>query len=295
MLLRPSVSLQLTTNVSGTLMEAMLGRTVLSAFQSHHLHTSSSPLTRTAWSFTRPRNTGRKIELPRRLIDGSYYRNQQKGGRDPITGRCVIRHKGGGHQRNWRIVDKLRVPLHQPGEEPITIKDRILQIGYDPFRTGDIALVAGNGSNQTKLILAPHGLKVGDTITASRGEPPSVSRLIPGDAYPLKFLPAGTIVHSIERIPGEGAQLIQSGGMGAQITGRTETNVKLREVAKKKKTKGGERKFEVNSECLAVIGIVSNPGHNDLEIGKAGRNRWLNQRPKGMTGKDRWHNRPKRI
>jgi len=298
MLLRPCVSLHLTTKVACTWMEAVLARTVVSTLQSQHFHTSPSPFTRTSWSYTRPRNTGRKIDLPRRLIDGTYYRNQQKGGRDPITGRCVIRHKGGGHQRNWRIVDKLRVPLHQPGEEPITVKDRILQIGYDPFRTGDIALVAGNGSNQTKLILAPHGLNVGDTITASRGEPPSVSRLIPGDAYPLKFLPAGTIVHSIERIPGEGAQLIQAGGMGAMITGRTDTKVKLKEVAKKKtteKTKGRERKFELNQDCLAVIGLVSNPGHSDLEIGKAGRNRWLNRRPKGMTGKDRWHNRPKRI
>lgn len=300
MFLRPFVSLHVTyhATATSTLMECMMGRTFLATVQSRHFHTTPSAHTRTVWSYTRPRNTGRKIDVPKRLLDGSYYRNQQKAGRDPITGRVVIRHKGGGHQRNWRIVDKVRVPLHQPGEEPITIKDRILQIGYDPFRSGDIALVAGNGSRQTKLILAPHGLKVGDIVTASRGEPASVSRLMSGDAYPLRYLPVGTIVHSIERIPGRGAELCQSGGMGAIVTGKTEQIIQLTELGKKKtseKKKGKERKFAVSPDCLAVIGIVSNPGHSNLEIGKAGRNRWLNRRPKGQTGKDRWHHRPKRI
>lgn len=299
MLLRPCVSIQLTNYALSSIMEKLLGRTVVASLQTQHLHTTPCPLTRTQWSYTRPRDTGRKINVPKRLLDGNYYRNIQKGGRCPITGRIVIRHKGGGHSRNWRIVDKVRVPLHGTDEEPQTIKDRVLQIGYDPFRSGDLALVAGNGSNLTRLILAAHEMQVGDVITSSRGPPPSVSRMIPGDAYPLKYLPVGQIVNSMERRPGRGAQLIQSGGMGAMITGKTEAgNVLLIEMGKKKKNlkaKGKERRFELIGDCLAVIGIVSNPNHSDEPIGKAGRNRWLNRRPKGKTGKDRWHNRKKQI
>jgi len=298
MLVRPLVFANHTNHAVASLMETWFGRTVVATLRSQLLHTTPCTDTRTEWSLTRPRNTRRKVEVPKRLLDGKFYRNQQKGGRCPITGRVIIRHVGGGAQRSWRIVDKLRVPLHEEGAEPITIKDRVLQIGYDPFRSGDIALVAGNGSNVTKLILAAHEMKVGDIITSSRGPPLSVSRMIPGDAYPLKYLPIGTVVHSIELKPGQGAQLIQSGGMGAIIRGRTEKNVQLIELGKKKKTpktKGKERTFDLDANCLAAIGIVSNPGHSNIPIGKAGRNRWFNRRPKGQTGKDRWHNRPKRI
>jgi len=228
-------------------------------------------------------------------LDGTFYRNGQKSGRDPDTGRIVIRHKGGGHQRNWRIVDKVRVPLNVEGEEPVTIRDRVIQIGYDPFRSGNIALVAGSGSNQTKLILAPEGVQVGDILTSSRGPPEKVSRMKAGDAYPIGTIPTGTMVHAIESKPGQGSSYCQAAGMYAVVTRKTETKVYARECGERKKNKQDAKEFELDPRCLAAIGMVSNPGHADLEIGKAGRTRWLNGRPKGQTGKDRWHHRKKRV
>jgi len=271
-----------------TTFENIVGRSVIGLSSQRSLSVSSNDFGRTEWSYTRPRDTGRSISVPKRLKDGKYYRNQAKGGRDH-TGRILLRHKGGGAQRNWRIVDKVRVPLSEPGLEPITIKDRILQIGYDPFRTGDIALVAGNGSNQTKLILCPHETNVGDIITSSRGKPVSVARMIPGDAYPLEYLPLGTIVHSIEREVGKGGAYCCSAGTYATLQRKSETEAYLKESSKSRS------ELVVDKSCLAVIGRVSNPGQKFLPIGKAGRNRWLNKRPKGQTGKDRWHHRKKRV
>lgn len=271
-----------------TTVKNICGQSLISLSSQRFLSVSANDFGRTQWSYTRPRNTGRMIAVPKRLKDGKYYRNQSKGGRDH-TGRIVIRHIGGGAQRNWRIVDKVRVPLSMPGEEPKTIKDRILQIGYDPFRTGDIALVAGNGSNQTKLILCPHETKVGDIVTSSRGKPVSLARMIPGDAYPLEYLPIGTMVHSIEREVGRGGAYCCAAGTYAILIRKSETQAFLKESSKTRS------QLVVDKSCLAVIGKVSNPGQKFLPIGKAGRNRWLNRRPRGQTGKDRWHHRKKRV
>ena len=265
---------------------SLIGRSLIGFSHKRHISVSSNDFGRTQWSYTRPRNTGMRIDIPRRLRDGKYYRNQGKGGRGP-DGRIVIRHMGGGHQRNWRIVDKVRVPLPEPGEEPKTIKDRILQIGYDPFRTGNIALVAGNGSNQTKLILCPQDTEVGDIVTASRGKPASVARMIPGDAYPLEYLPLGTMVHSIERQAGGGGAYCCAAGTYAILFRKTEKEAFLKETSKTRS------KLVVDLNSLAVIGKVSNGGQRFLPIGKAGRNRWLNKKPRGQTGKDRWHHRKK--
>lgn len=241
---------------------------------------------RTKWADIRPRDTGMRIDLPRRLYDGKFYRNQMKSGRGP-DGRIKIRHKGGGHQRNLRIVDTVRVPVPQEGEEIKVVKDRILQIGYDPFRSGHIALVAGSGSNQTKLILCPYETKVGDIITSSRGPPASLARMIPGDAYPLRHLPLGTTVHNIERVVGEGGTYCRAAGMYAVLLRKTESEATLRCCGKSRP------EVTVPVDSLATIGRVSNINKKNEIIGKAGRNRWLNRKPKGQTGKDRWHHRKK--
>lgn len=273
---------------ANTTFENLVGRSLIGLSSQRDFSQTSNDLTRTQWSYTRPRNTGRVINVPKRLLDGKKYRNQSKGGRDH-TGRIVLRHLGGGRQRNWRIIDKVRVPALEPGVEPLTIKDRILQIGYDPFRTGDIALVGGSGSNQTKLILCPNETKVGDIITSSRGKPISIARMIPGDAYPLEHLPLGTMVHSIEREVGKGGAYCCAAGTYAVLTRKTETQAFLKERSKTRS------QLVVDKGCLAVIGKVSNPGQKYLPIGKAGRNRWLNKKPGGQTGKDRWHHRKKRV
>jgi len=256
------------------------------------LSTTATDLGRTQWSYTRPRDTHMELHVPRRLRDGKFYRNQGKSGRGE-DGRIKIRHKGGGAQRNWRIVDLVRVPsLHNESTmvdvHINSITDRILTIGYDPFRTANIALVAGSGSNKTRLILCPHETKVGDVITASRGKPASLARMIPGDAYPLEHLPISTMVHNIERIPGEGGHFCRAAGMYGTIIRKTpDGNVVLKCPGKNRP------QLIVNAKSLATVGRVSNIDQKHRVIGKAGRSRWLNRKPKGQTGKDRWHHRKK--
>jgi len=250
------------------------------------LSTTASHQGRTQWSYTRPRDTHMELYVPKRLRDGKFYRNRGKSGRGE-DGRIKIRHKGGGAQRNWRIVDMVRVPLHEENEPVKTITDRVLAIGYDPFRTANIAMVAGDGSNQTKLILCPHEMKVGDVITASRDKPISLARMIPGDAYPLQHLPISTMVHNIEREPGLGGHFCRAGGMYGTIIRKMDGNVVLKCPGKNRP------QITVNAKCLATIGRASNINQKHEVIGKAGRSRWLNRKPKGQTGKDRWHHRKK--
>ena len=267
----------------------VIGKEIASKTVSHQLcmrtlSTSNWIYGRTQWSYTRPKDTHMELHVPKRLIDGKFYRNQTKSGRGE-DGRIKIRHKGGGHQRNWRIVDLVRVPIDE--NTVTTIKDRVLQIGYDPFRTGNIALVAGNGANQTKLILCPHETKIGDILTSSRGKPASLARMIPGDAYPLEHLPIATMVHNIEETPGMGGHYCRAAGMYGVITRKADGKVYI-------KCPGKNRPQVIVSEkCLGTIGRVSNIDKKHEIIGKAGRSRWLNRKPKGQTGKDRWHHRKK--
>lgn len=250
------------------------------------LSTAVCDFGRTQWSYTRPRNTHMELRVPRRLRDGKFYRNQGKSGRGE-DGRIKIRHKGGGAARNWRIVDLVRVPLHQEGEPPKTIRDRVIQIGYDPFRSAHIALVAGNGANQTKLILCPHEMKIGDIITSSRDKPVSLARMIPGDAYPLEYLPIATMVHNIERTPGMGGHYCRAAGMYGVIIRKADGQVVLKCPGKNRP------QITVPAQSLGTIGRASNIEKKHEIIGKAGRSRWLNRKPKGQTGKDRWHHKKK--
>ncbi len=278
------------------------------------------------------------MKLPRYLVDGSVLRGQRRAGRG-LSGRIEIRHKGGGHAQNFRIIDFTRVAAPEsvvnsrsidsrfgdfrrmnprfgdsrqmasrvptsigvPPRSTISatasstlyatpvssgpIKDKVLQIGYDPNRTARIAKVAGDSSNQYKLIIAPDGLQPGDIITASRGKPESLARLSIGDAYPLSTLPIGTMVHCIERYVGGGAWHARSAGTYCTLIRRNADEAILKSNAKKE--------FTVPVDCLAVIGRVSNINHRNEIIGKAGRSRWLGRRPKGQTGKDRWLHKKK--
>lgn len=242
---------------------------------------------RTHYSYIRVPRSMPNIPIPGYLKDGTVKRNHRKSGRDPDTGRIVIRHKGGGHAQTYRIVDFVRVPALEESEEPTKIRDKVLHIGYDPCRSGRIALVAGDGSNKMKIITAPHEMKVGDVVTASRGKPESIARLKPGDAYPLAHLPIGTLVYNVELQPGKGAQLVRSAGTCAQILNKTETTARLRLPSKEEK--------DIPLGCLASLGRVSNIDHKNRIIGKAGRNRWLNKKPKGQTGMNRTLWRKKRV
>jgi large subunit ribosomal protein L2 len=180
----------------------------------------------------------------------------KSGGRNN-TGRITARRIGGGHKRRYRLVDFKRRKFDVPAV--------IERLEYDPNRTAFIALVRYEDGEQA-YILAPQRLKVCDSVIA--GERVDVK---PGNAMPLKNIPVGTIVHNVELKAGKGGQLARSAGTYVQLVGRDQGYAQL-------KLASGELRV-VRGECLATIGAVSNPDQSNINLGKAGRNRWLGKRP----------------
>jgi large subunit ribosomal protein L2 len=181
---------------------------------------------------------------------------RQKGGRNN-TGRITMRRSGGGHKRRYRAVDFKRAR----DDSPATVE----RIEYDPNRTAFIALIK-YADDTLSYILAPQRLRAGDTVVS--GDRVDVK---PGNAMPLRNMPLGTIVHNVEMKAGKGGQLARSAGTYVQLVGRDQGYALLRLAS-------GELRM-VRSECRATIGAVSNPDHQNIVIGKAGRNRWLGKRP----------------
>jgi large subunit ribosomal protein L2 len=181
---------------------------------------------------------------------------RQKGGRNN-SGRITMRYRGGGHKRRYRIVDFKR----QKDDAPAVVE----RLEYDPNRTAFIALIRYPDGEQS-YILAPQRLRAGDTVVS--GERVDVK---PGNSMPLRNMPLGTIVHNVEMKPGKGGQIARSAGTYVQLVGREQGYALLRMVS-------GEMRM-VRAECRATIGAVSNPDHQNIVIGKAGRNRWLGRKP----------------
>ncbi|HXC06497.1 MAG TPA: 50S ribosomal protein L2 [Bacteroidia bacterium] len=179
------------------------------------------------------------------------------GGRNN-TGKMTIRNVGGGHKKQFRIIDFKRDKFDIPG----TVKS----IEYDPNRTARIALVV-YADGEKRYIIAPNGLKVGKKILSGKTATPDV-----GNAMPLSEVPLGTVIHNIELRPGQGAKMARSAGSYAQLTAREGKYAVLRMPS------GELRMILIN--CLAVIGSVSNSEHNLEDHGKAGRRRWLGRRPR---------------
>lgn len=182
------------------------------------------------------------------------------GGRNS-QGKMTMRHQGGGHKRQYRIIDFKRDKDGIPG--------RVATIEYDPNRTANIALIH-YADGEKRYILSPKGLKVGQQIMS--GEKADIKL---GNALKLKDLPIGTTVHNVELRPGKGGQLARSAGTEAQILGREEKYSLVRMAS-------GEVRL-VLSTCRATIGQVGNTEHELIRVGKAGRSRWLGQRP-GVRG-----------
>ncbi|MEA1938477.1 MAG: 50S ribosomal protein L2 [Pseudomonadota bacterium] len=180
----------------------------------------------------------------------------KKGGRNN-DGHITCRHRGGGAKRKYRIIDFKRRKF----DVPATVE----RLEYDPNRTAFIALVKYE-DGELSYILAPQRLKEGDTIIA--GEKVDVK---PGNAMPLKSIPVGTIVHNIEIKPGKGGQIARSAGTYVQLVGRDAGYAQI-------KLTSGELRV-VRGECMATIGAVSNPDQANINLGKAGRKRWLGKRP----------------
>ena len=185
-----------------------------------------------------------------------------KGGRNN-HGRVTTRFRGGGHKRTYRIIDFKRRKFDVVGT--------IERLEYDPNRTAFIALVK-YADGELSYVLAPQRLAVGDQIIA--GEAVDVK---PGNAMPLASMPVGTIVHNVELKPGKGGQIARSAGAYAQLVGRDQGMAILR-------LNSGEQRV-VHGTCLATVGAVSNPDHGNINLGKAGRSRWLGRRPhnRGVT------------
>jgi large subunit ribosomal protein L2 len=178
------------------------------------------------------------------------------GGRDNY-GHVTSRRIGGGHKRSYRVIDFRR--------NKFDCEATVERIEYDPNRTAFIALISYSDGEKA-YILAPQRLKSGDkVISASKAD------IKPGNAMPLKNMPVGTIVHNIELKAGKGGQLVRSAGCYAQVVGKDAGYVQL-------KLNSGELRM-VREECLATVGAVSNPDNQNVSLGKAGRNRWLGNRP----------------
>ena len=181
----------------------------------------------------------------------------RKGGRNN-TGRITTRHQGGGHKRRYRIIDFKRNKVGVPA--------KVASIEYDPNRSARIALLV-YADGEKRYIVAPDKISVGQTLMNGPDAPPER-----GNCLPLANIPLGTFVHCIEMIPGKGAQLARSAGTFAQLTAREGKHATLR-------LPSGEVRL-VPVQCMATIGTTSNPDHMNIELGKAGRSRWLGIRPK---------------
>ncbi|SMH45686.1 50S ribosomal protein L2 [Mesorhizobium australicum] len=184
------------------------------------------------------------------------------GGRNN-TGRVTARFQGGGHKRTYRMIDFKRRKLD--------VAATVERLEYDPNRTAFIALVKYE-DGELSYILAPQRLAVGDQIIASAS-----ADVKPGNAMPLQAMPVGTIIHNVELKPGKGGQIARSAGAYAQLVGRDQGMAILR-------LNSGEQRL-VSGSCFATVGAVSNPDHGNINLGKAGRSRWLGKRPhnRGVT------------
>ena len=178
------------------------------------------------------------------------------GGRNN-QGRMTTRHKGGGHKRMYRLIDFKR--------DKDNIPAKVATIEYDPNRTANIALL-NYVDGEKRYIIAPQGLKVGDTVISGTD-----ADIKAGNALPLANIPVGTVVHNVEMRPGCGAQIARSAGSSVQLM------AKLDKYATFRLPSGGMRQVAIG--CKATIGVGGNADQININLGKAGRNRWLGVRP----------------
>jgi large subunit ribosomal protein L2 len=188
----------------------------------------------------------------RSLLD----KGRKKAGRNN-KGHITMRHQGGGNKRRYRVIDFRRDKDGVPA--------KVAHIEYDPNRTARIALLH-YVDGEKRYIIAPNGLAVGDRLMS--GEHADVR---PGNALPLRNIPVGTTVHAVELKPGAGAKMARSAGASVQVMAKEGGYATLR-------LPSGETRM-VQATCKATVGEVGNAEHELVQLGKAGRNRWLNKRP----------------
>lgn len=198
-----------------------------------------------------------KSELVTRKKPEKSLLGSQKSKAGRSLGKISVRHRGGGHKQRYRIIDFKQDKYDVPG--------RIAAIERDPIRSAFIALVHYR-DGEKRYILAAEGMKHGRTIICSESAP-----IKAGNRTQVKNIPVGTIISNIEIFPGKGGQVVRSAGSGAMLSAVDEKNAQI-------KMASGEIRL-VSNECYATIGQVSNFEHNTINIGKAGRSRWMGKRP----------------
>jgi len=197
-------------------------------------------------------------EITKSKPEKSLVKGQKnKAGRNS-AGRVSVRWRGGGHKRRYRIIDFKR--------EKFNIPATVVGIEYDPNRSARIALLS-YADGEKRYILAPAGLEVGQQVVSGSG-----SDIKPGNALPLAEIPLGTQIHNIELKKGKGGQMARSAGCYGQLQAKEEPYAHI-------KLSSGEIRL-VRLECMATVGHVGNESHEKINIGKAGRSRWLRKMPK---------------
>jgi large subunit ribosomal protein L2 len=218
----------------------------------------------------KPTSAGRRFfmvsdfaEITTDVPERSLLEAQSSSGGRNHYGRITSRFRGGGHKRRYRVIDFRR--------DKIGVPAKVAEIEYDPNRTARIALLF-YADGEKRYILAPDGLKQGDTVLSSKN-----ADIRPGNCMPVGEIPAGTMIHNIEMKKGRGGQLVRSAGGAAQLM------AKDGQYAQVKLPSGEVRKVHV--DCRATVGQVSNLEHQNISLGKAGRSRWLGRRPhnRGVT------------
>lgn len=197
-------------------------------------------------------------EITTNVPEKSLLTDIKKSGGRNNQGRTTMRYIGGGHKRQYRIIDFKRDKVNVPAT--------VASIEYDPNRTARIALLH-YADGEKKYIIAPEGLKVGTVVVSGSNVAPEI-----GNALPLSDIPLGTVVHNIELKVGKGAAMCRSAGTYGQLVAR---DGKFGTI----KLPSGEMRL-VLTTCFATIGAVSNGDHMNLSLGKAGRSRWLGIRPR---------------
>lgn len=197
-------------------------------------------------------------DITERVPEKSLVLTIKKTGGRNSSGKMTMRYIGGGHKQKLRIIDFKRDKF----DIPATVKT----IEYDPTRTARVALLH-YADGAKAYIIAPQGLKVGQTVISGESVAPEV-----GNALPLAKIPVGTVVHNVEIKPGKGASIARSAGSFVQLVAREGAQATL-------KMPSGEMRL-VLSRCIATVGTVSNAEHMNESVGKAGRSRWRGVRPR---------------
>ena len=199
-------------------------------------------------------------ELSKKRPERGLTEHKHKTGGRNVYGRITSRHRGGGHKQLYRIIDFHRDILDLPA--------KVQAIEYDPNRTANLALIAYT-NGEKRYILAPKGLKAGDTIFASMKA--TTNDFNVGNSFPLAIIPPSTLVHSVELVPGRGAKIARGAGTSVELVAVENGQATL-------KMPSGELRT-LHANCRATIGEVGNGDHNQQSLGKAGRKRWLGVRP----------------